>query len=388
MFQGTAHITATGPLTVEDALADARADAGLDDFGDEGFVEALGAFIDCVQSDVTFTEMGHINFRGSIRRMLVNRLRLQRDVKAHPEILDEDVSDPIMILGMPRTGTTKLQRLMSADPNMQKLALWKLLNPAPFDEELGGNPPSGRIAFAKVVEEATRANPAFTTSHETAAEEADEDSFILLMTFQYPLLFALYPSPSYLAWVRAQPRLKPHEFERQMLQYLQWQDGGRRGRRWILKNPGAVGCLEEIHAVFPKATFVHLHRDMNQVMPSFCRLMEAGKEPLVANLDPLVHGRESLEYWSYEMARYREARAKLGGAIDVMDVPYLDVVQNPMPVIEEAYRRAGLSLTDEGRTAIQAWSDANQQHKHGKAVYTLERYGLTEELIAAAFPKD
>ena len=385
MFQGSTQLRHEGErYTAEIAIEGAREEAGLQDFGDPAFLEPLQALIECVQSDVTFTPVGVLNFKATVQRFLVNRLRLQRDLAAHPEILEEDVSDPIVILGMPRTGTTLLQRLISADPRMQKLALWKLLNPAPFDGESPGNP-VGRLAFAKLVEDATRANPDFTIAHETAAEEADEDSYLLLLSFDYAMLTLIFPSASYLAWVRQRPRLPAHRFEKTLLQYLQWQDGGRRGRRWVLKNPGAVGHLRALHETFPKAVFVHSHRDMAEVMPSYCGLMEAIYRPLLEPVDPHRIGREALDYWGHEMSRYARDRAELGDAITMIDLPYLDLVRDPIAAVRTIYRHAGIDFTEEASAAIRGWFAANPQHKHGKANHSLERYGLSPERIAATF---
>ncbi|HKY92821.1 MAG TPA: sulfotransferase [Nevskiaceae bacterium] len=384
MFQGSTDVRVEGAYDLSAALEGARAEAGLRDFGDDAFLEPLEMLLRCVRADVPFSEMGLANFKATVQRFLVNRLRLQRDVAAHPEILDEDVSDPIVILGMPRTGTTKLQRLVSADPRMQKLALWRLLNPAPFDDEKPGSP-AGRLAFARIVEAATRANPAFTAAHETAAEEADEDSFLALMSFDYVMLYCIFPSPSYLAWVRARPQREAHRFERRLLQYLQWQDGGKRGRRWVLKNPGAIGFLEPLHEVFPSATYVHAHRDMTEVIPSYCRLMEAIQQPLLRHLDPHTLGRDVLAYWVPEVARYHAARRGLGPRIDVLDVAYGDVVAEPIDLVRTIYERAGVPWTQDAIRAMQAWSDANRQYKHGRLDYSPERYGLTAQMIRDAF---
>ena len=385
MFEGDMTVDLQhGQFTLERALLAAKEESGLGDFGDTGFLEPLGVFIDCVNRDLRLTAAGEINFRGTVQRLLANRLRVQRDFSAYPEILSEDVSDPIMILGMPRTGTTKLQRLLSADAQFQGLPLWQLLNPARFEEEIPGNP-VGRMAFAKMVEEATRANTQFTTSHETAALEVDEDSYLLLMTFEYPLLFSLYPSGSYLSWVRGRSRLPPHQYEKRLLQYLQWQNGGRQGRRWILKNPGAVGCLSALQDTFPGITFVHSHRDMQEVMPSYCRLMEAALGPLLEIVDPIQHGRNSLDFWGHEMARYSADRTELAGELNVIDVPYLDLVKNPMAVVREIYSHCALTLSDAAADSMRRWEQANQQHKHGKAAYSLERYGLSAQQIDATF---
>jgi len=211
-----------GPeFNLDSVLDSARTEAGLDDFGDEGFVEALAKMLETVAAEVRFKPAGLLNFKAMNQRLLVNRLRYQRDVTRHPEILEEDVSDPIMILGMPRTGTTKLQRMMSADPNAIPLLLWMAQNPAPFPGELPGAP-EGRIAFARAIQEAqAEQNPDFLASHERTAEDADEDSDLLLGAFDYVMLYIIDPAPSFLAWVQERSRLPAYRYQMQLRQHLQ-----------------------------------------------------------------------------------------------------------------------------------------------------------------------
>lgn len=385
MFSGSTEVNqALDQFTADVAMKAAREEAGLDDFGDDEFVEPLQMLVKCAMEDIPFKDAGAFNFMATLQRFLVNRLRFANDLKAHPEILEEDVSDPIMILGMPRTGTTKLQRLMSADPKAQNLALWRLLNPAPFPDEAQGAP-EGRLAFARIVEEATRANATFTTSHETAAEEADEDSFLALQAIDYWMLFHIFPSPSFLEWVRERDQVEAHTYEKKLLQYLQWQDGGRRGRRWVLKNPGAIGHIQTLAEVFPEITFVHSHRNLAEVLPSFCRLMEGILEPLVELGDMHAFGRTQIEAWRPEFSRHHAQRAALGDKLRIVDVSYLEVVRNSIDVAKEAYAAAGIVWSGDAETAMLGWEAQNQQHKHGKAAYSLERYGLSEEMIADAF---
>jgi hypothetical protein len=384
MFQGNTRIDdSTTGYSLAIALAGAEREAGLSDFGDRAFEEPLAQLIESCLRELRFSELGLQNFKATIQRFLVNRLRLQRDLVQHPEILDEDVSDPIIVLGMPRTGTTKLQRLLSADPRNHKLALWKLLNPAPFPGD--DHPPNAaRLAFARIVEEATRANPDFTMSHETAADEADEDSFLLLFSLEYSMLHNIFPADSYLAWVRNRSPLAAHRYERTLLQYLQWQEGGRKPGRWILKNPGHVGHLEALHAVFPRATYVHSHRDMAEVLASYCHLIESIYKPLYVDVDPREVGRQALLYWAPALERHARDRAELGDRVAILDVPYRGITDDPYPIVSEIYSRAGITLTPEAEAAMRAWSDRNHQHKHGKAAYRLERYGLTVDDIRRA----
>ncbi|MCC5810973.1 MAG: sulfotransferase, partial [Ectothiorhodospiraceae bacterium] len=112
----------------------ARQQAGLEDFGDDRFMEPYRMLLDCVCRDVDFSRQGLHTFRQHVIRCLVNRLRIHRDFTRHPEIFDEDVSDPLVVIGMPRTGTTKMQRILSSlpDSDVQRTCLWQMLFPAPF----------------------------------------------------------------------------------------------------------------------------------------------------------------------------------------------------------------------------------------------------------------
>lgn len=363
-------------------LDNARVEAGLDDSGEESFVEGLQKLLECASSEVRFTSAGLMNFSATNQRMLINRLRYQRDVTPHPEILQEDVSDPIVILGMPRTGTTKLQRMLSADPGNLALYFWRALNPAPMPGEEPRE--SGRrIAFARSIEEAQHTqNADMLASHEHSPEEAEEDSFLLLMQFDYIMQAIINPSSTFYAWVRDRSRDNAYSFEKSQLQYLQWQDGGKRGRRWVLKNPGHVGALETLHKTFPNATFVHLHRDLTEVLPSYCRLIESLHAPIIEHVNPVKIGEDSLEYWRHEMARYAEQRSVLADAVEVIDISFSEVVGNAMSVTETIYRRAGITLTDTAGRAMSQWEARNtEQGKGRQSNYSLGRYGLTVQRI-------
>lgn len=385
MFSGDTKVEdKLGSYTLDDALEGARVEAQLNDFGDDVFVEPLDMLIQCAMNDISFTHEGLHNFKATIQRYLVNRLRLQRDLKLYPEILEEDVSDPIMILGMPRTGTTMLQRLMSTAPNVQKLSLWRVLNPAPFQDEKSTKP-AGRRAFAKLVEDATQANETFKLSHEHLTDEAEEDSILACQGIDYAMNWHMFPSDSFLVWARSRPQIEAHRYEKRLLQYLQWQDGGRRDRRWILKNPGGIGYLRQLHEVFPKATFVHSHRNLLEVMPSFCRLMSALQEPLIDISDLNEFAQKQIAYWAADYRKYNRDRAEMKSEIEIIDVPYTQVVGDPIGVTKMVFDRAGVQLTEEGVAELRTWLDANKQHKHGKAEYSMEQYGLSEEGILEAF---
>ena len=370
---------------LDSVLAAAREEAGLQDFGDTGFTEALAKVLECARRDLRFSDTGFMAFQANVRRWLVNRLRYVDGVKGNPAILEEDVSDPIVVLGMPRCGTTKMQRLLSAAPGTMALPLWMTQNPAPFPDEEPGNP-AGRIAFARAIQEAQRANnPDFLASHERTAEQAEEDSDLLLFAIDYLMIFIIHPSDALLDWLRERPRLPAYELQHGLLQYLQWQQGGRQGRRWTLKNPGHIGQLDALSTVYPKATMLHLHRDLRTVLPSYCQLIRSIYLDLFDDYDPRRIGRQTLAYWGPEFRRHRAQREALRDRLNIVDAPYRAVLEDAVGVAGAVFERAGMPMTGQTEQALEQWQAENAQHKHGKPTYSMEEFGLDDEAILAAF---
>ena len=162
------------PKTVDGLLAAATAQAGLDDFGDRHFITGLSKFIESANDDAQLNPLGEQMVYGGILNLLINRLRYVQDIKDHPEILSEKIIKPIIILGLPRTGTSKLQRVLSADPEVQRMDYWRTINPAPFPDEEPGHP-KGRIEAALAVEEMLSTQfPGWMARHPTEALEPDE----------------------------------------------------------------------------------------------------------------------------------------------------------------------------------------------------------------------
>lgn len=370
-------------MNVEALLEAARQEAGLRDFGDEGFIAPMTRFL---ALEELLTEQGRGERLEMARRWLVSRLRLQRDLTRHPEILDEDVSDPLVILGLPRSGSTALQRMVSADAGVQTLYTWQVMNPAPFPDETPGNP-APRIAYARRAEELARTqNPEGFAAHAVLAEDADEDTMLHWISFNSIHMFSLAPaSQSYIDYLTGFPRQPSYQFVADLYRYLQWQDGGKRNRRWVMKSPNHVGCLEEMLAVHPKATFIYLKRDYHAIFASMCKLMEVHYQHTYRHIDPHTLGEVLIGFWANEMARHRQARERLGSRLRLLELNYSELLDDPLPGIRSAYELAGMELTPTGEKSIRNWLVQNPQGKHGKVDYDLDRYGISPDRIDAIF---
>ena len=362
------------------AMQVAMEKTGLDDFGDPDFLEPYRQFVAALNR-CSMTEAGVQGARQNVERRLMNRLRFERDLKQHPEILDEDVSDPLVILGLARTGTTALHRMISADPAIQAFWTWRVLNPARLDDPLTDR--QRRMDAAREVENGLReGNPEYYAAHATIAEDAEEDVLLHDLNFQHILSHVHAPDPEYLLYLRSLPRDRPYAYAKKIIQYLQWQDGGRQGRRWVMKSPVHIGYLDQILTQHPDATIIYSHRDLAEVLPSYCRLIETFQQMQFSNVDRAEIGRVALDYWGHEMDLYKASKHRV--APDrLIEVPYLQVVKTPLETIEMIYARAGQPMTDAGRSAIGDWIAANPPHKFGRSLYDLERYGLTRDAIDA-----
>ena len=381
----TGDAAAPPELRLATLMANARQEAGLDDFGDDRFIEPLSRFLEAAATEARLSPMGVFSQVVNVQRLLVNRLRFEADLKRRPEILDEQVVRPIIILGLPRTGTTKLQRMLSRDPNAQALLFWRLLNPAPLpDPAPDGQDPRITVA-ATFLELLTTYFPDFMAAHPTLADEPDEEVPLLEMSFDGVGTGLRLNTPAFLDWVMQRPKGPSFEYMRHLLQYLQWQDGGGRGRHWVLKSPLHLGLIETVAEVFPDATFVHCHRDPVTVIPSFCGLLETAWRMSTDTIDLAEIGALCLRFWAEETDKYLAQRPAVEAHQPILDVGYAEIAQDSLAVIRRIYQHRGETMTGAAEAAITAWEDEFPQHRFGRHEYSLERYGLHADEVAEAF---
>lgn len=362
----------------------AIAETGLSNFY-PGAIDSFNRLVQSAINEVEFAPIGLMAFKAHMHRLLVNHLRIEEELRQHPEILEQDVSDPIVILGMPRTGTTKLQRMMSADPHVHKFFFWRLFNPARFP---GANPsgPDPRIEAAhQTAKMLETMYPHFMAVHPTLAEEVDEDLFLMEFSFKTQLMAARFGLHSYNEWIVKTGMYKNYPYLARIFKYLQWQDGGKKGQPWIMKSPFHSGSLDALLETFPKATLVHNHRALDEVIPSFCNMMDACLHLYTDKVDLQEVGRFYLEIVSTDMKRYLKLREELKSRVDIYDLAYTKLMNDPMAAISEIYQRAGRPLGEDSRQAMTKWNTEYPKDRFGKNVYTMETYGLTHARIEGAF---
>jgi sulfotransferase family protein len=375
------HALTLDPL-IETALKESQ--TGAREFRDTSFLPNLRKALE-IPTRLDLSERGLMGVHANFVRFLVNRLRYEADLARHPEILDEDVSDPIVVLGLPRSGTTKLQRFLSADPHVQTTHTYRMFNPAPFPGEQPGEPRPRLEWTERMMSVVSNTAETYWVMHDFHSMEADESSFVPLANFDYVMQFITTPDKPYLDWVRSVSRVPPLTYLKRMLQYLQWQDGGRRDRPWLLKNPGHTGEIQEMFEVFPKATFVISQRDLATTMASSMRMMGEIYSQSFDNPDSRRTGNDTVDYWSYELNRYQQQRQSLGARVRIVEAPYRQCVDDALSIAREVYALHGMPWTRVGEEAMLAWERKNPRHKKGSYDYSLEKYGWNPERVEQAF---
>jgi Sulfotransferase family len=378
----------TAPSTTLDLtalMAAAQQAAGLEDFGDLEFVQWGQRWLDCAEQEGNLTDAGRAGLQQLITGWLVNRLRLTEDIKNHPEILDEVIREPIVVTGMPRTGTTKVQKVIAADPGLQNLPFWWVLNIAPMPGAEPGQP-DPRIALAAgYIELLKQANPDFLIGHPAFVDEPEEELFVIEQDFRSMGNISRVRVPSYFNEIVDRPDFESYPFLKLCLQYAQWQRGEEGRRPWVIKTPSHLGNLDKVLNTFPDATIVHTYRDPAVTLGSIGRIMELFRSLAEDDFDLHDHGRYHLDAWLRMCQRHLQLREDPEIDARVVDVRYDDLKDDVISAVRRVYHRAGRELDAVTEQRMRAWEDGHPQYQLGRFEYTLERYGFTAEGLRSAF---
>ncbi|AKK29607.1 sulfotransferase [Mycobacterium sp. EPa45] len=371
-------------LTVESLKASAIKASGMDDFGvdDDNYQEALSVLLESFRNEADLTELGSKMHRFFVRNALVARLVSEAAFKQYPQHVDVAIERPIFVTGLPRTGTTAIHRLLTADPRHQGLELWlaEFPQPRPPRESWKDNPVFQQIdaQFAKAHEE----NPDYTGLHYMTADEVEECWQLLRQSLHSVSYETLAHVPTYSRWLSRQDWTKPYARHRKNLQLIGLNDPEK---RWVLKNPSHLFALDAVFAVYPDALIVQCHRPAETIMASMCSLAQHTTEGWSNTFTGKVIGADSLETWSRGLELFNAERAKQNPA-QFFDLDYFELIREPIRTVEKIYSHFDIDMTDDARAAIQRTDEESKQGPRApKHTYSLADYGLTEEQVKERF---
>ena len=371
------------PLQVDALLAEARRRAGLENLGPKWILESLGAYVYALRTEAGLTAAGAIQTAEIIIRGLVNRLRMIDAIGLHPEILDEDLKVLAAIIGLPRTGSTLLQRILASIPGINGVRWWELQNFAPFPGEIRGQP-AERLRFAEqMVADWLAATPELAAIHPLSATQVDEESILLHNMFCGALEFRA-PIPSYVAWQSTADFRNAYADLRTTLKFLQWQEPSRRGKPWVLKAPEHMLAPEALLATFPDCKVIVTHRNPLQVMPSICSMWYTIQRLSIAQPDRLKIGQASRLRWGPTLEKFTALRERIGDD-RFIDIDYRDLLKNPLGESKKALAALGMAVDAQGEAAIRTWLEENSRDQRASHEYTAADYGLSERELESDF---
>jgi hypothetical protein len=359
------------PLDEESLLNSAMEATGLSDFGDDGWREPFRIFIKALEEEAQLNLMGRIRTRSEILQILEARLEIEDTYKRHPEIADEKIVQPIIIIGQGRSGTSLLQNVLSAHPDNGVLKHWEMIFPCPPPEtETYETDP--RIAKAHaLVDQWNRVTPTFPSMHEMGGHMPFEDYQVLAMNFMsISAMDCLGQVPSYDMYAYTADMVPTLRYHERVLKLLQWKNPRK---RWVLKDPLHLDRVEAILKVYPDACFAWTHRDPVRALAS-----------LVSIIGTIQWGRSdhpfsgiSLEYMTdpdVSAGRFNRVIDQIESGVipadQIHSILFKDLVADTVGSVAEMYEHFGMELTDEGRAAMERYMiehprDNRPPHKFG-----------------------
>lgn len=365
------------------AVRNAASEAtGLDDFGPDDFEARLGLWLSEMDADPERTPLGRLNHFSDCVRYASSRLRIERLLREHPEIREIEIPRPIIVVGLPRSGTTHLVNLIAADRRLRSMPLWEGQEPVPLGECADVREDPRYVRCAKSWESMQAFVPLLAAMHPMSPDHIHEE-----LELQLPD-FASYNQE----WVARAPRWRddylardqrPHyAYLKTGLQILQWV---RPRERWVLKSPQHLEQLGPLVETFPDATFVVTHRDPVSVVQSAATMLAYGARLSYRDTRPEWY----LEYWTDRVRRLLEAsvrdRPRLP-ADRTVDVLFHEFMGADVATVERIYDEAGLPLTPQARSDIEGYLADHQRGKHGQIVYDLRAdFGAEPSAVREGF---
>lgn len=366
---------------LDELLAEARASTdGLEDFGSGGFREGLEA-LGRTYRDAPLSEGGARRSRRRLVTLLATRLRVEAAFRRHPSIRRRRIERPIVLTGLPRTGTSALLNLLARNPVTRPLLYWETSCPDPLEPPAPPETDPRRRAIAEMLERHRVRNPDFDSIHFAGADTPEECVLLQAHGFHGVQLGVEVLWEPYASFFRNTKPDGMYAYYADLLRLLDWQ---RPGERWLLKSPAHLWALDELVAVFPDVGIVWSHRDPLDVIPSAASITLAVARTMMTDVDPLALGPRVLEHYACSLERGVSSRAALDPA-GIVDVDHQEIVESPLATAERVSRHLGLPIDAAARATMETHVAHHPRDRHGRHDYDLARFGLDEASVRSRF---
>jgi hypothetical protein len=370
-----------GTLDVDTLVKEACNRAGLEDLGPDTWQEGLHALIDSLNTEAALTQHGEELMRQRIVEQLIERLKFERSYRDHPAIAEEQIVQPLIGVGLGRTGSNALGFVLAQDPARRVLRMWEALSPSPPPTKATEHS-DPRIQGAQTwIEGMWREFPDYKEMVPLEAEGPTECVYLLAFDFRSQLFESWGRVPSYSEWLFRCDMQPAYEYHRRILKMLQWDCGPR---DWFIRSPPHMHAMRELDRVYPDARFVMTHRNVDSMIPSEAALFSSLLTSLTTEPD--------LHYLGQHLADVRvECMRRLiafrddGNEHRFHDIGFNDMKNDPMGQIRRLYAWLEEDLSAAAAERMEAWWDANSRERQGARHYAPETYGVSAEDLRRRF---
>lgn len=371
--------------SADDVLKLAAQRTGLSEVDSDSWREGLQLIVDEVNGSPAFTPFGRERILTDATDALARRLQVHAYIQEHPEVLDAPVERPLIVLGMPRTGTTVISYLLDQDPARRSLLHWQCVHPIPpaTTETLRTDPRCLALLDEQrtILEMVTQAKVALP--HWEDADGPTEDMFIHNQDFKGLSWDSFLSTSRYAEWLFHETDMTTtYEYQKRYLQVLQSTAPGA----WSLKMPSHSVHIDALLKVFPDARLIWAHRDPYKATGSLCNLWKLPKGMVLhpEAIDPNALGRNAMAQMRYHVERPLRARDRIGDD-RFFHMYYHEMMRDPMDVMRRIYEWADEPLTAETEALMRNWLAGHPQDRFALNAYTLDEYGLTVERLEPVF---
>ena len=357
-------------------IAAARKQSGLKDFGDDSFVEPMRVLLHSLEHEADLNPLGRMLTRQSLVRLLRNRLLAQDLLVKHPEILERPMPAPVVIVGLARSGTTRLHRLLAADSRFLHMKSWESVHPVPWPDSAGATPDPRETNIEQALKAVLYMSPQVAAVHPLGANEVEEEVGLLQHHFSSQIFEVITPVPSFAEWLMTHDQTPAYEYMVTLLKIISWFRDDPEDKPWVLKTPQHMQDLDALMKVFPNARLVFAHRDPVKTMGSICSMAWNSVVRDGDDLDPQVIGADWYQKVQRMLHKTMNLRDTQIPEQQQFDAFYGDISSDWRAVVQRLYAWLGMELSEDALTAMGAWIESNAQHKHGAHKYALEDFGL------------
>lgn len=367
--------------SLDKLLAHAATTTGLDDFGGDSFLVGLENLVEGLHTEACLTFVGKYVAYFNILEYLKNRIEIVAYRRANSWISDKPIVAPLIILGLPRTGTTILFELLAQDTNNRYPSSWEVSKPVP--PPVPDSPLSdSRIRLVDLhLKLSEILSPGFRRIHAIGARLPQECVYILASHFISEQFGFMYHIPTYRQWAMNQDMSPGYEWHHFFLQHLQ---SNFESPRWLLKTPTHIAYITSLLRQYPDANIVWTHREPIDALTSFSSLIYTLRKGFSNRVDAFSTGDFEVRHFAKMIQRGMHQRGKENQS-QFFDVSFRNICAQPIEVIKKIYENFELQLTDDAEIRMREYLQRRPRNLYGKHSYRAEQFGIDDDAYTRLF---